>query len=93
MVFEGVRRWNRGRTACSVVVVVASLVTVMATLFVGGYAATGGGGGPSFGVVSVPVMVGARQLVRASPHDCRGFAIGFLFMLWRAMVKHQAGST
>ena len=22
-----------------------------------------------------------------------GFGIGFLFMLWRAMVKHQAGST
>jgi hypothetical protein len=73
-------------------------VTGLVTLFLGGFAATGGGAsggsssvGPSSFDVYVPTTFGlpsssgllVTQIIA-------GFGVGFLFMLWRALVRRQA---
>jgi hypothetical protein len=69
-----------------VVVGVALLVAALVTLFFGGFAVTGGGA-VGIGVDFYTTPGWQEQLLKVIGV---GFAIGFLFTLWRAFIKHQA---
>ena len=68
-----------------VVTGVASVVWFLVTLLLGGYAVTGGGSYSinvqSFFLTASPERLFMQFVV--------GFTVGFLFMLWRALVKHE----
>jgi hypothetical protein len=68
-----------------VVTGVASVVWFLVTLLFGGYAMTGGGS-YSINVQSFFLTISPESLFT---QIVVGFAVGFLLMLWRALVRHE----